>query len=377
MRTWFAHGQWPRIFVRTHWFALACFTFLLITGLMLFLPEVHTVLIPILPLLYDLHITFGILLFVALFLPLIARLPAAKKVRRLDWAMTQVLIAAITMTGITLWLITVFPASWRSLAFTLHGDFAYIMGGWILIHFLLRAFSVGKRGGWVTQRVSWERRTFLKWSTMGVLGSIVWLAIGGIPATDGTPTVESGPLPLGKLPRPIPQFPEYYTVTGDYPAISATSYQLTVDGMVASPKTLDLVDLKRLPVTRIARNFQCVTGWVVPDVEWSGVSMRDLQKLAGAHPDAKYVTFYSADGVYTDSLRLDQLAPDVILAYAINGNPLPQQQGYPVRLIVPEMFGYKSIKWVNRVEFVKDRELGYWERNGYPANAYISGGPSL
>lgn len=373
MPKWFAHGQWPRIFVRTHWFALATFTFLLITGLLLFLPQVHTFLIPVLPLLLDLHITFGLLLFAALFLPLLAKLPQGKKVRRLDWALTQTFIAALTMTGVALWLVAFFPATWRSLAFTLHGYFAYIFAGWIVIHFLLRAFAVGRRGGFVTERVFWERRQFVKWSGIGLLGSLVWLALGGMPASGGS-VPEAQPETLGKLPRAIPPFPEYYTVTGGYPDISEANFRLTVGGLVEAPQVLTMAALLRLPKTIEARNFQCVTGWVVPDVTWSGVRLSEIAKLAKVHPDARYVTFYSADGVYTDSLALDQIKDDVLLAYQINGQPLPIEQGYPLRLIVPEMYGYKSIKWVHRLEFVTEQQLGYWEVRGYAANAYISGG---
>jgi len=370
MRTWFVHGQWPRLFVRTHWFALFSFVLLLITGLLLFLPQVHTALIPILPLLYDLHITFGILLALALLLPLLARLPQGKKVRRLDWALTQTLLAALTMTGVALWLIAFFPATWRALAFTLHGDFAYVLAGWIVIHMLLRAFSVGKGGGVISQRVLWERRSFIKWSGLGLLGSLAWLAVGGLPISRGKSSIQT-PEAIGKLPRAIPPFPEYYTVTGGYPDISETAFRLSIGGLVEHPQTLTLADIKRLPATRIARNFQCVTGWVVPDLVWTGVSMKEVVKRAGVHPDAKYVTLYSADGLYTESLSLAQLTADMLLAYEINGEPLPTQQGYPLRLFVPEMFGYKSIKWVHRLQFVKEREVGYWEHYGYPTDAYI------
>lgn len=85
-----------------------------------------------------------------------------------------------------------------------------------------------------------------------------------------------------------------------------------------------------------------------------------------------YVNFYSFDGVYTESLKLSEaLDPSVLLAYEMDGQPLEQAQGAPLRLIVPKMYGYKSIKWLNRVEFSDTPITGYWEHYGYPAEAYI------
>lgn len=364
------------IYVRTHEFALAAFCILLVTGLLLFLPQVHTALIPVLPLLLDIHITFGILLGFLLLLPLVARLPQGKKVRRLDWIMSQALLGAITLTGIALWLIALFPATWRGLAFTLHGDFTYILAGWIVIHFVMRLFSIGTkaRDSVITRRVDWSRRHFLRYSALGVLGSYVALAVGGRRPIETLLALVS----KASIGGAIPPFPEYYTVTGSYPALKEQTYRLQVDGLVTKPLTLTLADLKAMPTERIARNFQCVTGWVVPNLTFTGVPLRELIQRVAPAPTAKYVTFFSADGVYTESLTLTQAeVSDVLLLYAINGEPLPVQQGYPLRLFVPEMYGYKSIKWLNRIRFDATRVKGYWEQNGYPANAYIGGATGI
>ncbi len=368
-RPWFVHGQWPKAYVRTHWLVLTAFLLALATGLLLYLPAVHAQLITVLPLLYDLHITFGVLLGLALLLPLAERLPRGKRIRRLDWIVVQVMLAALTMSGVVLWQIAFFPATWRSLAFTLHGDFAYVMTGWISVHFALRAFSAGalRRLPVIDRRVSWERRDFLKWSGYGLAGMFGWLLFGSaLPAA-----TRILPGPSGQV-RGLPVFPAYYTVTGAYPAISEASYRLTVDGLVDRPEILTLSALKRLQSRRVTHNFQCVTGWVVPDVTWTGVSLRTIAEHVSVRPEAKYITFHSADGIYSDSLTLPQaFAADVLLAYDIDGQPLPQQQGYPLRLVVPDMYGYKSIKWVDRVTFSATREIGYWEQRGYAANAYL------
>jgi len=79
--------------------------------------------------------------------------------------------------------------------------------------------------------------------------------------------------------------------------------------------------------------------------------------------------------VYADSLSLEQASlPDVVLAYEMHGEPLPLEQGQPVRLIVPQMYGYKGTKWVHRVEFKERQDLGYWQHYGYPIDAYIEQG---
>lgn len=377
-RSWFAHGRWPLAYLWSHWLALALFAVLLVTGLLLFLPGVHTTLIPVLPILYAVHIASGIALASALLLPLLKRLPRGRKVRRLEWILAQALIAALTVSGAALWQIGLFPATWRATAFTWHGNLAYVMAGMIIVHALMRIFSVdlggsSERFDW---RVNYERRDFLKWSATGAVGMFIGLflgqADGSAPFVSGQVLATSGGRRQGK--SSVPTFPEYYTVTGSYPALSPADYRLTVDGLVDSPLRLSLDELEKLGGQTVIRNFQCVTGWVVPNVAWTGITLRRLAAIAKVRPEARYVTFYSGDGVYTDSLSVEQAArPDIMLAYRIDGQPLPREQGYPVRLIVPDMYGYKSVKWVRRVSFATVRDIGYWERNGYPANAFIGG----
>ena len=90
-------------------------------------------------------------------------------------------------------------------------------------------------------------------------------------------------------------------------------------------------------------------------------------------PDAGFITFHSAGGVYRDSLTLAQAAlPDVLLAYHMWERPLSRDHGYPLRLVMPRMYGYKGPKWLERVEFVKVRETGYWEQRGWKIDAWIT-----
>ena len=121
------------------------------------------------------------------------------------------------------------------------------------------------------------------------------------------------------------------------------------------PLELDLADLRdRLPQTRLTRDFQCVTGWRVADVPWRGVTLADLLATVGVAPDATHVRFYSFDGVYTETLTLEQAQrDDVLVAHEMLGAPVTQPHGGPVRLYVAPMYGYKSLKWLDRIEVVR------------------------
>jgi DMSO/TMAO reductase YedYZ molybdopterin-dependent catalytic subunit len=168
-----------------------------------------------------------------------------------------------------------------------------------------------------------------------------------------------------------------YTVTGSLPARSDESYRLTVDGAVDRPVTLDLPDLReRLPQTSMTRDFQCVTGWRVAEVPWQGVTLPALLADAGVRPGATHVRFWSFDGVYTETLTLEQAQrDDVLVAHHMLGKPVTREHGGPVRLYVAPMYGYKSLKWLERIEVVsaldEPSDPCYWERLGYDVDAWV------
>lgn len=168
-----------------------------------------------------------------------------------------------------------------------------------------------------------------------------------------------------------------YTVTGTLPARSEAEYRLTIDGDVDRTATLDLADLReRLPQTSMTRDFQCVTGWRVTDVPWRGVRLADLLTDAGVRPEATHVRFWSFDGVYTETLTLEQaMRDDVLVAHQMLGKPVTREHGGPVRLYVAPMYGYKSLKWLERIEVVHalddPTDPGYWERLGYDVDAWV------
>ena len=168
-----------------------------------------------------------------------------------------------------------------------------------------------------------------------------------------------------------------YTITDGYPA-APPGYRLKVGGLVQRPLALSVDDLRALPATRLDRTFQCVTGWTVDNVHWVGVSLLALAAHAGMTATATALRFSSFDGLYTESLTLAQARQSgAIVAYEMLGAPVTRQHGGPVRLYVPHMFGYKSIKWLSGIEAVSSFSPGYWEQNGYPSNAWISGHPPV
>jgi DMSO/TMAO reductase YedYZ molybdopterin-dependent catalytic subunit len=189
----------------------------------------------------------------------------------------------------------------------------------------------------------------------GVGDAFSWLSAGGS---------------LGTL-VPGADFFRIYTVTAGFPAAPA-GYRLLVDGLVERPLSLSLADLRALPATRLVRPFQCVTGWRVPGVHWTGVRLAHLLEMAGVKPSAGALQFRSFDGVYTESLTMGQAGlSDVIVAYDMLGAPVSREHGGPVRLYVAPMYGYKSIKWLSRISVVGNVRPGYWETFGYAVDGWV------
>ena len=163
-----------------------------------------------------------------------------------------------------------------------------------------------------------------------------------------------------------------YSVIGSLPRRDTAQYRLRVDGLVDRPLDLGFEDLKAMPPTRLVKDFQCVTGWRVENVPWVGVKLADLLDAVGVQGNARAVTFGSFDGVYTESLTLAQARrADVLVAYAMEDKPISAIHGGPVRLYVAPMYGYKSIKWLDRISVVPRVEPGYWEHRGYDVDAWI------
>jgi DMSO/TMAO reductase YedYZ molybdopterin-dependent catalytic subunit len=214
------------------------------------------------------------------------------------------------------------------------------------------------------------RRVFLGLVGLGAAGVLLgsrvqdWLEreLGPLIAKDGTGLAAL--LPIGRF--------RIYTVTGGLPSRSRADYKLKVGGLVDQPYELTYDELVAMRPTNLTRDFQCVTGWRVPDVEWRGVRLADLLDRAGVQAEATALRFHSFDGAYTESLTLSQARrKDVIVAYHFEGSPLSDEHGGPVRLYVAPMYGYKSLKWLDRIELTKQVEEGYWEVRGYDVDGWV------
>lgn len=135
------------------------------------------------------------------------------------------------------------------------------------------------------------------------------------------------------------------------------------------PLRLSFAEVLKLPRMSETADFHCVTGWSRLDNKWDGILFKTIADAARPKPEVRFVTFECSDG-YTTSLPLaDLLAGNVMLAYSLDGQMLEAQHGGPLRMVIPDKYGYKSAKWVETIRFTIDEEVGYWEQRGYSDTA--------
>jgi DMSO/TMAO reductase YedYZ molybdopterin-dependent catalytic subunit len=160
-------------------------------------------------------------------------------------------------------------------------------------------------------------------------------------------------------------------ITSTNPQLKLETFALTIDGEVKNPVKLSWNDFMKLPKIVSTSDFHCVEGWSVLDCKWEGVHIREIEKLVRPKNVAKAVTFECADS-YTTSLYREELnSDDVLLAYKLNDRVLEEWHGFPVRLVVPNKYAYKSALWVVHLQFTRSKELGFWERRGYSDSADV------
>jgi len=160
--------------------------------------------------------------------------------------------------------------------------------------------------------------------------------------------------------------PSYY-ISDHTPVLQdPAAWRLTVDGLVATPLSLTLDDLMRMPRTSYTVKHHCVEGWTAI-ATWAGVPVSAIVQRAAPRPGARYILFKSFDADYSNGWDLaSALHPQTILAYAMNDNPLPPAHGAPLRLYSPTKLGYKLTKYLVSMSFTDSRPGGYWEDQGYP-----------
>jgi DMSO/TMAO reductase YedYZ molybdopterin-dependent catalytic subunit len=215
------------------------------------------------------------------------------------------------------------------------------------------------------------RRIVLGMLGLGAVGVAAGAQITSAISRVMAPIEEHDPTGLSSL-VPAAGGWRYYSVAGNEPSRTMQDYRLTVDGLVERPRTYTYQDLAAMTQTRLVRDFQCVTGWRVPSVPWSGVRLGTLLAVAGVRPSAQALAFTSFDGTDSESLTLGQARrPDVIVALRMYDQPVTRAHGGPVRLYVAPMYGYKSLKWLSRITITAEVQPGFWEHNGYDVNAWV------
>ena len=163
-----------------------------------------------------------------------------------------------------------------------------------------------------------------------------------------------------------------YTISGSMPIFDPKTWRLEIGGLVKKPRSFTYDELLALPQAHEVKDFHCVTGWTVRNVRWSGVRFSHLLDQVEPLPEAKAIRFVSLEQPYNDSLTLGQLhLADVMLALEMDGQPLTRPHGSPERVVIPEMYGYKGVKWLTQIELVANQPTGYWEGLGYDQNAWV------
>jgi DMSO/TMAO reductase YedYZ molybdopterin-dependent catalytic subunit len=150
------------------------------------------------------------------------------------------------------------------------------------------------------------------------------------------------------------------------PQFDVTKWRLQVFGLVERPLVFSLPEFQALPRVKVFADFHCVTHWSRLGNLWEGVATRELLDRAGVRPAAKFVVCHGYDNGWTTNLPLaDFLAEDALLADLHDGQPIAADHGGPVRGMVPQLYAWKSAKWICGIELVERDQPGYWERGGY------------
>lgn len=152
---------------------------------------------------------------------------------------------------------------------------------------------------------------------------------------------------------------------GRMPNIDIKAWKFRIFGLVKREVEFDYGKFMALPMVKVYSDIHCVTGWSKLDNHWEGVSVNTLRDLADVDPKAGYAIIHAASDFTTNLSLNDFFQPDILFAIKHNDETLTSKHGYPVRLVVPRLYFWKSAKWVTGVEFTAQDEPGFWESRGY------------
>ena len=154
---------------------------------------------------------------------------------------------------------------------------------------------------------------------------------------------------------------------GNTPKIQIESWSLRVFGLVAHEVELDWDHFSRLQWKSVDADFHCVTQWSALDQTWEGIPFAHVLSLTRPSPNARFVMLHCYGG-YSTNLPLERALEEGLFAHKHNGQPLGESHGWPLRFVVPSLYGWKSAKWVNGVELLAEDAPGFWEQRGYHNN---------
>lgn len=152
---------------------------------------------------------------------------------------------------------------------------------------------------------------------------------------------------------------------GVVPRVDLKTWRFTLFGLVDQPKSWTWDEFRALPASRVLADMHCVTRWSLLDNLWEGVLVRDVVSHVHIKPEANFVLAHAEHGFTTNLPLEDFLGDDCLFAWRHGGEPLEPDHGWPLRLVVPKLYAWKSAKWVRGIEFLAADQPGFWEQNGY------------
>ena len=152
---------------------------------------------------------------------------------------------------------------------------------------------------------------------------------------------------------------------GEVPQYDMSTWNIKTFGEVDSIRSFSFDDVMKLPQTEITCDIHCVTRWSKLDTTWVGIKFTDFLPLLGVKPEAKYVLIHG-DNDYSANVPLADLMRDnILLAHTFDGEPLTEKHGGPLRMVIPHLYFWKSVKWITGIEFLVEDQPGFWEQNGF------------
>lgn len=152
---------------------------------------------------------------------------------------------------------------------------------------------------------------------------------------------------------------------GPVPGVDLGTWDFRIDGLVKTPVQLTWEKFNKLPKTEIRCDIHCVTRWSRFDNRFEGMLFTEVMKLVEPKPEAHFAVVRGENGYTTNLLVSDLMMPTTIFAMKHDGEPLAPEHGYPLRLVVPQLYFWKSVKWVRGFTLMAQDEPGFWEQNGY------------